>query len=74
VSPRQRPRDILIRQVNWWWYPATLVPLLALLAASFAGYLPPLVAPLAVFLCIFWLSSLGFALYARIRKKKEPRQ
>jgi len=67
-------RDILIRKVNWWYYPATLVPLLALLAASFAGYLPPIVAPLALFLLIFWLSSLGFALYASTRKQKEPRQ
>lgn len=71
---RQRPHQILIRKVNWWWYPATLVPVLALLAASLLGYLPSLVALLAVFLFVFWLSSLGFALYASVRKKKEPRK
>jgi hypothetical protein len=69
---RQRPRPLLVRRVNLLWYPATLLPILALLFATLAGYLPPLLAILALFLLIFWLSSLLFAIYVRLRKPKDP--
>ena len=71
-----RPRDVLIKRVNFIWYPLVLVPLLALFAAAAYGYLPYWFALIGVFGLIFWLSSLLFALYALVRKspKREPRQ
>lgn len=72
--PDRRPREVLIKRINWWWYPVTLVPVVALFLASAYGYVPYLVGLVALFLAFFWLSSLGFALYARFRKKKDLRQ
>jgi hypothetical protein len=69
----RQPRRLLLRRVNLTWYPLTLLPILALLVAAASGYLPPLLALLALFLFFFWLSSLGFALYQRLRKPKDPR-
>ena len=67
-------RPVMIRKVNLIWYPLTLVPLLAVLYFSFAGALPALVAPVALFFFFFWLFSLGFALYSKFRKPPELRQ
>jgi hypothetical protein len=67
-------RPVLISSVNFWWYPLTLIPLLALLYFSFTGALPLIVALISVFLLFFWLFSLGFALYARLRKPPKLRQ
>ncbi len=69
-----RPRDVLIKRINFWWYAITLVPVLALFLAAAYGYLPIFVVLFAIFALIFWLSSLGFAIYAIFRKPKEPRQ
>jgi hypothetical protein len=71
IEPGGKRKDLLVRKVNLIWYPVTLVPILALF---FAAAYVPLLGLLALFLCFFWLSSLGFALYARLRKPKEPRQ
>ncbi|HEV7277844.1 MAG TPA: hypothetical protein VGN80_16310 [Devosiaceae bacterium] len=71
---RRQPRPVLIRSVSLLWYPLTLLPILALLYAAMSGYLPPLVAMVAMFLFFFWLSSLGFALYQRLRKPKDGRK
>lgn len=68
------PREVLIRRVNLIWYPLALLPILALFLAGAYGYLPMLVGLLAVFLLFFWLFSFGFAVYAKFRKPKEPRQ
>ena len=71
---RRQPRPVLIRSVSLLWYPLTLLPILALLFAALAGYLPPLVAMVALFLFFFWLSSLGFALYQRLRQPKDGKK
>lgn len=67
----RRPRPVLIRRVHLIWYPLTLLPILALFFAAATGYLPPLIALVALFLFFFWLSSLAFALYQRLRKPKD---
>lgn len=67
------PRLLLLRRVNLLWYPLTLLPIVALLLAALSGYLPALLALPALFLFFFWLSSLAFALYQRLRKTKDPR-
>lgn len=66
------PRPILVRSVNFVWYPLMLVPILALLYFSFSGALPALVAPLALFAIVFWLCSLGFALWVRFIRRQPP--
>ena len=71
---RRQPRPVLVRSVHLIWYPLTLLPIVALFFAAGAGYLPPLVALAALFLFFFWLSSLGFALYQRLRKPKDGRK
>jgi hypothetical protein len=67
-------RPVLIKSINFWWYPLTLIPLLALLYFSFTGALPLIAAMISVFLLFFWLFSLGFALYAKLRKPPKLRQ
>jgi hypothetical protein len=67
-------RPILMRSVNLIWYPLTLIPILALLYFSFTGVLHSFVAMLAVFAFFFWLSSLGFAIWTKLRKPRELRQ
>ncbi len=67
-------RPVLVRQVNLWWYPVTLVPLVALLLATAYGYVPALAGLLALFLFFFWIFSFGFAVYSKFRQPKEPRQ
>ena len=69
-----RPRQILVRRINFWWYPITLVPVVALFLAAAYGYVPIFVVLFAIFALIFWMSSLGFALFARFAKKKDLRQ
>ena len=71
---RNRARPILIRHVNLLWYPVTLVPVIGLFLASAYGLVPGIVGPLALFLLFFWLFSFGFAVYAKLRKPKDPRQ
>jgi hypothetical protein len=67
-------RPILIKSVNLWWYPLTLIPLLAIFYFAFTGALPSIAGLIAVFLLFFWLFSLGFALYAKLRKPPTLRQ
>ena len=67
-------RPILVRSVNFVWYPLTLIPILVLLYLSFAGVLHSFVAMLALFAFFFWLSSLGFAIWTKLRKPRELRQ
>jgi hypothetical protein len=71
-----RPRDVLVKRVNFIWYPLLLLPLLALFAAAASGYLPYWFALIAVFGLVFWLFSLLFALYSLFRRppNREPRQ
>lgn len=69
---RDKSKEILVRKVNLIWYAVALVPIAALFFAAANGSV--LSGLLALFLFIFWLSSLGFALYAKLRKPKEPRQ
>ena len=71
-----RPRNILIRRVNFLWYPLTLPPIAALFIAAAYGYVAPWFGLIGLFGLIFWLSSLLFALYSQVRKppNREPRQ
>jgi hypothetical protein len=69
-----KSKEVLVRKVNLIWYPVALVPIVGLFLASAYGFLPVLVGLFAVFLLFFWLFSLGFALYSKYRKPKEPRQ
>jgi hypothetical protein len=70
---RRQPRPIMIRSVRLRWYPLLLLPIIALFVAAAAGHLPPLAVLVGMFLFFFWLSSLGFALYHRLRKPKDTR-
>ena len=71
-----RPRNILIRRVNFLWYPLTLPPIAALFIAAAYGYVAPWFGLIGLFGLIFWLFSLLFALYSQVRKppNREPRQ
>jgi hypothetical protein len=71
---RGRKPPIGLRSVNLLWYPVALIPILMLLGAALAGWLPLIALPFALFFLFFWMFSLGFALYAKSRKPKEPRQ
>lgn len=70
--PREQ-RDLLVRRIHWWWYPVSLALILALFFGAAYGYLHYLFGLLGFFLFIFWLSSLGFALYARFARRKDKR-
>jgi hypothetical protein len=67
MSGRYKP--ILIERFTLWWYPAALVPVLALAYLSVVGIVPSAFAPLSLFALFFWIFSLGFAI---ARKLKRP--
>lgn len=66
-------REVILKRVNLWWYPLTLLPIVMLGYAAVAGWVPQLFAVLAVFLLFFWLFSLIFALVALVRKPQAKR-
>ena len=75
MSPRRprEQRELLVRRIHWWIYPLALLGILALFFGAAYGYLHYLFGLLGFFLFIFWLSSLGFALYARFARRKDKR-
>jgi hypothetical protein len=72
-APGNRP--VLVRRVNFWWYLVALVPIVGLIVATGYGWVSPMLGIFAFFLAMFWLFSLGFAIWGLFRKQpKEPRQ
>ena len=71
-SPRKPPASI--RTVNLLWYPLALIPIIGLGALALVGWLPLFVLPIALFLMFFWIFSLGFAVYAKLRTHRNLRQ
>ncbi len=70
-----RNKPILVERVHLWWYPVTLVPILALLYAGFTGILSSLFGLAGLFALFFWVFSFGFALYAKLKRpSSDPRQ
>jgi len=71
------PRHIMITRVNWWWYLAPIIPILAVGYAALMNWLPSWALLVAVFAFFMWLFSLVFTLFTtvmrRIRRQKEPR-
>ena len=66
---------VTIRRVNFLWYLAPVVPILALGYAGLVGWLPSWMLMLAVFAFFMWLFSLAFTTFAVLtRRNKEPRQ
>lgn len=53
-------------QVELVWYGVGLVPIVAVLLATLAGWLPAPVLFLVIFVAIFWLFSFVFAVIAKI--------
>ncbi|MDR3474254.1 MAG: hypothetical protein P4M09_21605 [Devosia sp.] len=70
---RRRPPTNLT-SVNFGWYAVALVPIAALVVLPLFGWLPVLVLPFALFFLFFWIFSFGFAIYAKLSKRPEPRQ
>lgn len=71
---RHRAHRLGLRRVNLAWYPLALLPILLLVGAPLAGWLPILVLPFGLFFLFFWLFSFGFAIYGKLTTAKEPRQ
>ena len=71
-----RPRNVIVKRINFVWYPLILLPLVALFLGAAYGYLPFWFGLIAFFGLMFWLFSLLFALYSLFRKppNREPRQ
>lgn len=67
-------RPLLISSVSLWWYPLALLPIAALFYFAFTGALPGLLAPVALFLVVFWIVSFIFAVVAKLTRKPELRQ
>jgi hypothetical protein len=59
----------LIRRVTFVWYPVALAAILVIGWLCLAGVLPAMLILLDAFLLVFWVFSLGFALYASFVKK-----
>jgi len=71
-----RPRNVIVKRVNFLWYPLTLLPIVALFFAAAYGYISPWFGLIGFFAGMFWLFSLLFAVYSLFRKppNREPRQ
>lgn len=72
------PRHLIIEKVNWWWYLAPIIPILAVGYAALMNWLPSWALLVAVFAFFMWLFSLAFTLFRtvmqRFKSTKEPRQ
>ena len=71
---RQKPSDTTVRTVSLIWYVVALVPIALFAIAPLLGWLPLLALPFGLFFIFFWIFSFGFAVYAKLKKPKEPRQ
>lgn len=71
---RRPPARADLPRLRLWWYGAALPPVLGLVAAPLLGRAPLLLLPVGLFLLFFWIFSLGFAIYARLRKPPVLRQ
>ena len=71
---RKKSPPLTLNSVNLLWYPATFLPIALLVTASLVGWLPVLALPIALFFLLFWIFSFGFAVYAKLKRPKEPRQ
>jgi hypothetical protein len=70
-----RNKPVLVERVRLWWYPISLLPILALFYAGFTGILPTLFGLAGLFAFFFWVFSFGFAIYAKLRRPpSDPRQ
>ena len=69
-----KPRRILISRVNFLWYLAPIIPILALFYAGIAGYLPNWMALIAIFAFFMWLFSLVFTVYAVLMRRLKERK
>ena len=71
-------RHVIISRVNWWWYLAPILPILALGYAALMSWLPSWALLIAVFAFFMWLCSLVFTLFTTLMRKwrapREPRQ
>ena len=64
------PRPLLIRNVNFLWYLAPIVPILALGYAALMSWLPSWSLLIAVFAFLMWLFSV---LKRKRQERKEQR-
>jgi len=67
------PRPVLIASVNFLWYLAPIVPILALGYAALVNWLPGWFLLIAVFALFMWLFSLGFTVFAVLKRKRQER-
>jgi len=68
------PRHIMIAKVNWWWYLAPILPILAVGYAALMNWLPSWALLVAVFAFFMWLFSLVFTLITTIvRSRQKPK-
>ncbi|MFN4211593.1 MAG: hypothetical protein ACK4G5_13580 [Devosia sp.] len=68
------PRHIMIRKVNWWWYLAPIVPIVALGYAALLNWLPSWALLVAVFAFFMWLFSLAFTAFAVLMRRRQQRK
>jgi len=73
MSPRRGPPATL-RNVRLWWYAVAAIPIALLIYAPLMGWLPAALIVVGLFLLFFWIFSLGFAIYAKLRAPKDLRQ
>jgi lysylphosphatidylglycerol synthetase-like protein (DUF2156 family) len=70
----RQPRRFGLTRVRFWWYAAALPVIVLLFVAPIEGWLPGEALVLGLFLFVFWLFSLAFAIYSRVTRPKELRQ
>lgn len=63
------PRHVMISRVNWWWYLAPILPILALGYAALVNWLPSWALLIAIFAFFMWLMSLVFTLFRTVMQR-----
>ena len=71
---RKKAPPSTLNSVNLLWYPVALAPIVLMIITALVGWLPVLAFPIALFFLLFWIFSFGFAVYAKLKRPKEPRQ
>ncbi len=73
-EPSKNPRPMLITSVNFLWYLAPIVPILAVAYAGLVNWLPGWFLLIAVFAFFMWLFSLGFAAFAVLKRRRQQQK
>ena len=68
---KRAARPLLVGKVQLRWYALAILPILAAVWFGFTGVLAPYLGLIGLFACVFWLTSLIFAIASKLSKRSK---